>query len=78
MHLYTINTAASHADIARQQLEHGGSANNLRPRRVGRSDTLVLANLGCFVIALHTVAALMRYYFWKDNTLLRMMLRKRS
>lgn len=37
-----------------------------------------LANLGYFVIALHAAAALMHHYFWKDNTLLRMMPRKRS
>lgn len=36
-----------------------------------------LANLGYFVIGLHAAAALAHYYFWKDNTLLRMMLRKR-
>ena len=39
---------------------------------------VTLANLGYFVIALHAVAALMHHYFWKDNTLLRMMPRKRS
>lgn len=37
-----------------------------------------LANLGYFVIVLHAAAALMHHYFWKDNTLLRMMPRKRS
>ncbi|POT55230.1 cytochrome B [Citrobacter amalonaticus] len=37
-----------------------------------------LANLGYFVIALHAAAALMHHYYWKDNTLLRMMPRKRS
>jgi len=39
---------------------------------------VTLANLGYFVIGLHAVAALMHHYFWKDNTLLRMMPRKRS
>ncbi|NDO82184.1 cytochrome B [Citrobacter sp. NCU1] len=39
---------------------------------------VTLANLGYFVIALHAGAALMHHYFWKDNTLLRMMPRKRS
>jgi len=38
---------------------------------------ITLANLGYFVIALHAAAALMHHYFWKDNTLLRMMPRKR-
>ena len=38
---------------------------------------VTLANLGYFVIALHAAAALMHHYFWKDNTLLRMMPRKR-
>lgn len=37
----------------------------------------VLANLGYFVIAAHAAAALLHHYFWKDNTLLRMMPRKR-
>lgn len=37
-----------------------------------------LANLGYFVIGLHAAAALLHHYFWKDNTLLRMMPRKRS
>ncbi len=32
-----------------------------------------LANLGYFVIGLHAAAALIHHYFWKDNTLLRMM-----
>ncbi|EIM5890206.1 cytochrome b561, partial [Salmonella enterica subsp. enterica serovar Rissen] len=31
-----------------------------------------------FVIGLHAIAALMHHYFWKDNTLLRMMPRKRD
>lgn len=34
---------------------------------------VTLANLGYFVIGLHAFAALMHHYFWKDNTLLRMM-----
>ncbi|EHH2174219.1 cytochrome b561, partial [Salmonella enterica] len=33
---------------------------------------------GYFVIGLHAIAALMHHYFWKDNTLLRMMPRKRN
>ena len=37
---------------------------------------VTLANLGYFVIALHAAAALMHHYFWKDNTLLRMMPKK--
>lgn len=37
-----------------------------------------LANLGYFIIALHAAAALAHHYIWKDNTLLRMMPRKRS
>ena len=37
-----------------------------------------LANLGYFLIGLHAAAALAHHYFWKDNTLLRMMPRKRS
>ncbi|MFP1454551.1 cytochrome b561 [Escherichia coli] len=51
----------------------------------GRSEAAVaeswhetLANLGYFVIGLHAAAALAHHYFWKDNTLLRMMPRKRS
>ncbi|WP_045442817.1 cytochrome b561 [Citrobacter sp. S-77] len=39
---------------------------------------VTLAKLGYFVIGLHAAAALMHHYFWKDNTLLRMMPRKRS
>ncbi|MDI5303856.1 glutathione S-transferase C-terminal domain-containing protein, partial [Salmonella enterica subsp. enterica serovar Anatum] len=39
---------------------------------------VTLANLGYFVIGLHAIAALMHHYFWKDNTLLRMMPRKRA
>lgn len=38
---------------------------------------ITLANLGYLVIALHAAAALMHHYLWKDNTLLRMMPRKR-
>ena len=30
-----------------------------------------------FVIGLHALAALLHHYWWKDNTLLRMMPRKR-
>ena len=37
----------------------------------------LLANTGYFIIGLHALAALMHHYFWKDNTLLRMMPRKR-
>ncbi|KFC10328.1 cytochrome b561 [Trabulsiella guamensis ATCC 49490] len=37
-----------------------------------------LANLGYWVIGLHAVAALAHHYYWRDNTLLRMMPRKRS
>lgn len=37
----------------------------------------VLANIGYFVIGLHALAALLHHYLWKDNTLLRMMPRKR-
>ncbi|MBX4303543.1 cytochrome b/b6 domain-containing protein, partial [Mycobacterium tuberculosis] len=36
-----------------------------------------LANAGDFVIGLHALAALLHHYWWKDNTLLRMMPRKR-
>ena len=39
---------------------------------------ITLAKLGYFVIGLHAAAALMHHYVWKDNTLLRMMPRKRS
>lgn len=38
----------------------------------------LLANFGYFVIGLHALAALMHHYYWKDNTLLRMMPRKRE
>lgn len=37
-----------------------------------------LANLGYWVIGIHAAAALAHHYYWKDNTLLRMMPRKRS
>jgi cytochrome b561 len=37
---------------------------------------VTLANLGYFMIGLHALAALMHHYFWKDNTLLRMMPKK--
>lgn len=37
-----------------------------------------LANLGYYVIGLHAFAALLHHYYWKDNTLLRMMPRRRS
>jgi cytochrome b561 len=37
-----------------------------------------LANLGYWVIGLHAAAALAHHYYWRDNTLLRMMPRKRS
>ena len=37
-----------------------------------------LANLGYFLIGLHAFAALLHHYYWKDNTLLRMMPKKRS
>ncbi|MGG5838939.1 cytochrome b561 [Huaxiibacter chinensis] len=39
---------------------------------------ITLANLGYFVIGLHALAALMHHYYWKDNTLLRMMPKKRT
>lgn len=35
-----------------------------------------LANLGYWIIGLHTLAALIHHYYWKDNTLLRMMPKK--
>jgi cytochrome b561 len=38
----------------------------------------LLANLGYFVIGLHAAAALAHHYFYKDNTLLRMMPKKRN
>ena len=37
----------------------------------------LLANLGYWLIGLHAAAALAHHYFWKDNTLLRMMPKKR-
>ncbi|WP_193133539.1 cytochrome b561 [Klebsiella grimontii] len=37
----------------------------------------LLANTGYFIIGLHALAALMHHYLWKDNTLLRMMPRRR-
>ncbi|QXO64682.1 MULTISPECIES: cytochrome b561 [Morganella] len=37
----------------------------------------IIANTGYFIIGLHAAAALAHHYFWKDNTLLRMMPRKR-
>ncbi len=39
---------------------------------------ILLAKLGYWVIGLHTLAALLHHYFWKDNTLLRMVPKKRS
>lgn len=39
---------------------------------------ITLATLGYYLIALHALAALMHHYVWKDNTLLRMMPKKRS
>ncbi|MEX9254417.1 cytochrome b561 [Pseudenterobacter timonensis] len=39
---------------------------------------VTLANLGYVVIGLHALAALLHHYFWKDNTLLRMMPKKRT
>jgi len=38
----------------------------------------VLANLGYFLIGLHALAALAHHYYWQDNTLLRMMPKKRQ
>lgn len=38
---------------------------------------ITLATLGYYLIALHALAALMHHYVWKDNTLLRMMPKKR-
>ena len=37
----------------------------------------LLANTGYFIIGAHALAALLHHYLWKDNTLLRMMPRKR-
>lgn len=39
---------------------------------------VLLANLGYWLIGVHALAALMHHYFWKDNTLLRMMPKKRG
>ncbi|MEO3988790.1 cytochrome b561 [Pseudocitrobacter cyperus] len=38
----------------------------------------LLANIGYWLIGLHALAALAHHYVWKDNTLLRMMPRKRG
>ncbi|WP_058910190.1 cytochrome b561 [Entomohabitans teleogrylli] len=38
----------------------------------------LLANAGYFVIGLHALAALLHHYYWRDNTLLRMMPGKRG
>ncbi|MBJ3816765.1 cytochrome b561 [Shimwellia pseudoproteus] len=38
---------------------------------------VLLANLGYWLIGLHAAAALAHHYFWHDNTLLRMMPKKR-
>ncbi|MEY8709282.1 cytochrome b561 [Mangrovibacter phragmitis] len=38
----------------------------------------LVATVGYYVIGLHAAAALAHHYFWKDNTLLRMMPRKKS
>ncbi len=37
----------------------------------------LLANLSYYVVGLHALAALLHHYLWKDNTLLRMMPRKK-
>ncbi|MFY2735983.1 cytochrome b561 [Pseudocitrobacter sp. RIT415] len=39
---------------------------------------ILLANIGYWLIGLHALAALAHHYVWKDNTLLRMMPRKRG
>lgn len=39
---------------------------------------ILLATLGYWVIGLHALASLLHHYLWKDNTLLRMMPKKRS
>lgn len=39
---------------------------------------ILLANIGYWLIGLHALAALAHHYLWKDNTLLRMMPRKRG
>ena len=38
----------------------------------------ILANTGYFLIGVHALAALAHHYYWKDNTLLRMMPKKRQ
>lgn len=58
-------------------MPHAAEANFERVDML-KSWHVTLANLGYFVIGLHAVAALIHHYFWKDNTLLRMMPRKRS
>ena len=37
----------------------------------------LLANLSYYVVGLHALAALLHHYLWKDNTLLRMMPKKK-
>lgn len=37
----------------------------------------MLANLSYYVVGLHALAALLHHYLWKDNTLLRMMPKKK-
>lgn len=39
---------------------------------------VTLAKAGYFIIGIHAFAALLHHYYWKDNTLLRMMPKKRS
>lgn len=39
---------------------------------------VLLANLSYYVVALHALAALLHHYLWRDNTLLRMMPRKKT
>lgn len=58
-------------------MPHAAEANFERVDML-KSRHVTLANLGYFVIGLHAIAALMHHYFWKDNTLLRMMPRKRD
>ncbi len=38
---------------------------------------VVLANVSYYVVGLHALAALLHHYLWKDNTLLRMMPKKK-
>lgn len=38
---------------------------------------VLLANLSYYVVGLHALAALLHHYLWKDNTLLRMMPKKK-